>query len=78
MCQVKKEEEELPALSMHEYNESKTTLKKRKGKLITSTRNNTDNTNINRTKITRKQKWEEKQLYRHFKRQTSEISHEKT
>ena len=33
---------------------------------------------INRTKITRKQKWEEKQLYGYFKRQTSEISHEKT
>ena len=28
-------------------------------------------------KITKKQKWEEKQLYGHFKRQTSEISHEK-
>ena len=26
----------------------------------------------------RKQKWDEKQLYRYFKRQTGEISHEKT
>ena len=32
----------------------------------------------NGTKISRKQKWEEKKLYGHFKRQTSEISHEKT
>ena len=31
-----------------------------------------------RPKITRKQKWEEKQLYGHFKPQTSRISHEKT
>ena len=42
------------------------------------TRNNTDNTIINKTKITRQQKWEEKQLYWHFKWQTSEISHKKT
>ncbi len=28
--------------------------------------------------ITRKQKWEEKQLYGRFKRQKSDISHEKT
>ena len=33
-----------------------------------------DNTSISRTK---KQKWEEKQLHRHFNRQTNEISHEK-
>ena len=37
-----------------------------------------NNTSINRTRITRKQKWEEKQLCGYFKRQTSEISHEKT
>ena len=30
------------------------------------------------TKITRKQNWEEKQLYGYFKRQTNELSHEKT
>ena len=34
--------------------------------------------NINRTKITRKQKWEEKQLYAYFKRQTSETSQDTT
>ena len=39
-------------------------IEKRGGrKLITVTRNNTDNMRINRTEITRKQKWEEKQLY---------------
>ena len=31
-------------------------------KLVTPTRNNTDHTRINKTTITRKQKWEEKQL----------------
>ena len=50
-------------------------IKKREGRLITATRNNTDNTNINKIKITRKQKWEEKQL---SGRQTIEISREKT
>ena len=63
---------------MHRYNDLKTAFKKRGGKLITATRDETDNTSINRTKITRKQKWEEKQLYRHFKQQTSEISLKKT
>ena len=52
-------------------------IEKRSGKLIRATRNNTGNTRISKTKIT-KTKREEKQLYRHFKRQTSEISHEKT
>ena len=42
-------------------------LKKHGGKLITGTRNNIDNTSINGTKITRKQLWEEKQLYGYFK-----------
>ena len=45
--------------------------------LITATRNDTDNTMDNRM-TTRKQKWEEKQLYRRFKRLISNISHEKT
>ena len=38
--------------------------KKNKESLITA---NTNNTRINRTIITRKQKWEEKQKYGHFK-----------
>ena len=63
-------------------------MKKWRGWWVTASGNNADNTRINRTKITRKQKWEEKyqgnkngnkkQLYRHFKQQTSKISHEKT
>ena len=42
------------------------------------TRNNTDNTRTNRTTITRKEKWEERQLCERFKRLTSDITHEKT
>ena len=41
--------------------------KKHKGGLITVIRNDTDNTMDNRMTITRKQKWEEKQLYGRFK-----------
>ena len=52
-------------------------IQRRGGRLITVTRNNIDDTRISRT-ITRKQKWEEKQLYRRFKRLTSDISNEKT
>ena len=33
-------------------------IRKCRGRLITSTRNNTENTTINRIKITKKQKWE--------------------
>ena len=47
------------------------------GGLITATRNDTDNTKTNRMTITRKQKWEEKQLYVRFKRLISNVSHEK-
>ena len=50
-------------------------IKKSKEILVTSTRNKTNNTRINRTTITRKQKWGEKQLYGHFEQQTREISH---
>ena len=39
---------------------------------------NSVDTKTNRTKIARKQKWEEKQLYGRFKRLPSDISHEKT
>ena len=62
---------------MHQYNDSKVTLKKRGGRRITAIRNNADNISIDRTEITRKQKWEGKRLYGHFKRQTNEISREK-
>ena len=53
-------------------------IEKRGGRLITVTRNNTIDTRTSETTITRKQKWEEKQLYGRFKRLTSDISHEKT
>ena len=53
-------------------------IEKRKEGLITAIRNNTDNTKTNRTKISRKQKWEEKQLYERFKQLTSNISYKKT
>ena len=53
-------------------------IEKHGGKLITANRNNTDNTRMNRKEITRKRKWEEKQLDGYFKRLISNISHEKT
>ena len=53
-------------------------VEKHEGRLITATRNNTDNTRTNRTTITWKQKCKKNQLYGHFKRLTSEILHEKT
>ena len=53
-------------------------IKKCQKRHITATRNSTDNININRTTITRKQNWEEKQLYGYFKRQIDNISHEKS
>ena len=51
MCQEKKEGEHLPALKISVH--TSTRIKKRRGRQITTTRNNTDNTNMNR-----KQKWE--------------------
>ena len=53
-------------------------IEKRGGRLITATRNNTNDTRTSRTTITRKQKWEEKQLCGCFKCLTSNISHVKT
>ena len=53
-------------------------IEKRGERLITATRNNTDNMRANRTTITRKEKWGEKQLNERFKRLISNISHEKT
>ena len=46
--------------------------------LIMAIRNNTGNTMDNRIIITRKQNWEEKQLYGRFKRLINNISHDKT
>ena len=56
----------------------KDSTEKHEGRLIIATRNNADNTRINGTDITRKQKWKEKQLYVRFKRLISDISHEET
>ena len=53
-------------------------IQKHDGGLITATRNNTDNTMDNRMTITRKQKWEGKQLYGRFKRLINNITHDKT
>ena len=44
-------------------------IKNRGGKLITATRDHTDCTRTNRTKITRKWKWKEKLFYEHFDKQ---------
>ena len=41
--------------------------KKKEEEDFTAAKNNADNISINRTEITRKQKWKEKQLCRHFK-----------
>ena len=48
------------------------------GGLITAIRNDTDNTVDNRMTITRKQKFEGKQLFGRFKRLIKNISHDKT
>ena len=52
-------------------------IEKHKGGLITAIRNNTDNTIYNRMTITRKQKWEEKQLHGRFKRLINNISYDR-
>ena len=46
--------------------------------MFTGIINNTDNTIDNRMTVTRKQKWEEKQLYGRFKRLINNILHQKT
>ena len=53
-------------------------IQKHAGGLITAIRNNTDDTMANRMTITRKQKWEGKQIYGRFKRLIYNISHDKT
>ena len=52
-------------------------IQKHEGELITATRIETEKTINNRMTITRKQKWEGKQLYGWFKRLINNISHEK-
>ena len=53
-------------------------MRQRGARLITATKNKTDHTKTNRTNVTRKQKWAEKQIYGRFKRLKGDISHEKT
>ena len=53
-------------------------IQKHDGGQFTAIRNDTDNTMDNRMTITKKQKWEGKQLYRCFKRLINNISHDKT
>ena len=53
-------------------------IEKRGGRLITATRNNTNNTRTSGTTMTRRQTWEEKQFYERFKRPKRNISHGKT
>ena len=52
-------------------------IKKCEGILIIATGNNTDDMKISSREITRKQKWEGKQVYGRFKRLISDILHEK-
>ena len=49
-------------------------VEKHEEALITATRNDTNYTMDNKITITRKQKWEEKQLYGRFKRLIGNIS----
>ena len=53
-------------------------IEKHERGLITTIRNDTDNTIDDRMTTTRKQKWEGKQLYGRFKRLINNISHQKT
>ena len=60
-------------------------INKPRGRLTTTIRNNINHARINRTEITRKQKWDGKQHYGNFKRQKkknkkkqNEMSYEKT
>ena len=53
-------------------------IEKHEQGLITAIRNDTDNTRDDRMTTTRKQKWEEKQLYGRFKRLINNISYQKT
>ena len=53
-------------------------MQKHDGGLITAIRNDSNNMMNNRMTITRKQKWEGKQIYRRFKRLIKTISHYKT
>ena len=81
MCQENWKKEDLTALNIALKNLDKRLenyTQKHGKRLIAAIKNSTENTRNNRTTITRKQKWEEKQLNGRFKRLISNISHEKT
>ena len=80
MYQEKRREEDLPASKTSvdsSIQQLEDYIEKHERGPITAIRNNTDNTIDNRMTRTRKQKWEEKQLYGRFKRLINNISHEK-
>ena len=58
MCREKKEERDSQALKITSIQRLGEYIKNHGGRLITATRNNADNTSINRTKISSR-KWEE-------------------
>ena len=77
MSQENQEEENLPALKialMYRYVD----LKKGAGENWLQKQHRHYKDQYNTTKLTRKQKYEEKQLYGHFKRQTTELTLEIT
>ena len=79
MCPEKKREDS-PTLKiawLHQYDDLNNTLKRKKKGIITAASNSSDNIRTNKTNITRKQKWEEKQQYKYFKWLTDEILHDK-
>ena len=79
VSQEKNEEKDWPALKTDASIQQLEDYKEKRGeKPITATRNDTDNRRTNRTTITRKQKWEEKQLYGRLKQLISNILHKKT
>ena len=82
MFQEKREKESLSAFKTaltHRYNQQlEDYIQEHDGGLITAIRNDNDNMMGNRMTITRKQKWEGKQLYGRFKRLMNNISHGKT
>ena len=81
MCKEKKDEEKKPALKialMHQYNDSKTTEKSAEEDCLRPPKTILTIWESAKQKQLKNKKWEEKQLYRHFKQQISEISHEKT
>ncbi len=57
--QERREEEDLSAMKTF-IQQLEVYIEKHEGELFTATRNNTDNTKVNRMTITRKQKWKEK------------------